>query len=104
MHAGIRPTRPLDDQDVVDLFWIREEFIAAPHPFPYTVLYGHTPRRDVHLDLPFKIGLDTGLVYGNRLSCLELSQRELLQVSRGAHRVERRSLAAEFAAAGLDPP
>lgn len=104
VHAGIRPTRPLDAQDVVDLFWIREEFIAAPHPFPYTVLYGHTPRRDVHLDLPFKIGLDTGLVYGNRLSCLELSQRELLQVPRGARSVERRSLANEFAAAGLNPP
>ena len=47
---------------------------------------------------------ERGLVYGNRLSCLELSQRELWQVDRGARTVQRRSLASEFAAAGLDPP
>jgi serine/threonine protein phosphatase 1 len=101
VHAGVRPTRPLDAQSEEDLLWIREEFIAEPHAFPYTVLYGHTPQRDVNVDLPFKIGLDTGLVYGNLLSCLELSQRELWQVARGAHSVERRSLAREFTAAGL---
>jgi serine/threonine protein phosphatase 1 len=104
VHAGVRPTRPLDLQDEEDLFWIREEFIAAPHPFPYTVLYGHTPQRDVRLHLPFKIGLDTGLVYGNRLSCLELTQGELWQIARGARAVERRSLAGELAAADPSPP
>jgi diadenosine tetraphosphatase ApaH/serine/threonine PP2A family protein phosphatase len=101
-HAGIRPTRPLDQQTDEDLFWIREEFISAPHPFPYTVLYGHTPGSDVRLHLPFKIGLDTGVVYGNRLSCLELTTRELWQIARGAHAPQRRSLADAFRAAGLD--
>jgi serine/threonine protein phosphatase 1 len=104
VHAGVRPTRPLDAQQDEDLFWIREEFINAPHPFPYTVLYGHTPQREVRIDLPYKIGLDTGLVYGNRLSCLELSARELWQVRRGATTVDRRSLASQFHAAGLDRP
>jgi serine/threonine protein phosphatase 1 len=103
VHAGVRPTRSLDSQVEEDLLWIREEFIAAPHPFPYTVLFGHTPQREVRLHLPFKVGLDTGLVYGNRLSCLELSQRELWQIARGTHAVERRSLAAEFEAAGVKP-
>ena len=69
------------------------------------MLFGHTPQREVRLHLPYKIGLDTGLVYGNRLSCLELTNAELLaDRARRAQRVERRSLAAEFAAAGLDPP
>jgi len=104
VHAGIRPGRPLDDQVEEDLLWIRDEFIAAPHDFPCTVLYGHTPQRDVRLHLPYKIGLDTGLVYGNRLSCLELSRRELWQIARSARTVERRSLAVPFAAAGLGPP
>ncbi len=104
VHAGLRPTRPLDSQAEEDLLWIRDEFISAPHPFPYTVLYGHTPQRDIRLDLPFKVGLDTGLVYGNRLSCLELTQRDLWQIARGARAVERRSLAREFAAAALNPP
>jgi len=104
VHAGVRPTRPLDAQAEDDLLWIREEFIAAPHPFPYTVLYGHTPQRTVRLHLPYKIGLDTGLVYGNQLSCLELHSGDLWQIRRGAATVERRSLAPEFAAAGLDLP
>jgi serine/threonine protein phosphatase 1 len=102
VHAGVRPTRPLDQQTDEDLLWIREEFIGAPHPFPYTVLYGHTPQREVRIDLPFKIGLDTGLVYGNRLSCLELGSRELWQIARGARSVERTSLTDQFRAAGLD--
>ena len=104
VHAGVRPSRPLDAQSEEDLLWIRDEFIGAPHPFPYTVLFGHTPQRDVYLDLPYKVGLDTGLVYGNRLSCLEITQRELWQIERGARAVKRRSLARAFAAAGLDPP
>ena len=102
--SGVRPTRPLDSQSEEDLYWIREEFIAVPHPFPYTVLYGHTPHREVRIDLPYKVGLDTGCVFGNRLSALELSGRELWQVTRGTRAVERRALANQFAAAGLDPP
>jgi serine/threonine protein phosphatase 1 len=100
-HAGIRPTRRLEDQVEEDLLWIREDFIAAPHAFPYTVLYGHTPGSDVRLDLPFKIGLDTGVVYGNRLSCLELPAGDLWQIVRGARVVRRRSLADQFRAAGI---
>lgn len=102
VHAGVRPTRPLDQQVDEDRLWIREEFIDPPHSFPYTVAFGHTPQREVRLHLPFKIGLDTGLVYGNRLSCLELGSAELIQIGRHARQVERRSLAPEFRAAGID--
>ena len=73
VHAGIRPGVPLADQDTEDLLWIREEFFARPHDLPYTVVYGHTPQREAHLALPYHIGLDTGLVYGNKLSCLDTS-------------------------------
>jgi serine/threonine protein phosphatase 1 len=76
-----------------DGLWIREEFISQPHPYPYTVLFGHTPQRDVLVDLPFKIGLDTGLVYGNRLSCLELDAQRVWQVRNGERRVSQRDLA-----------
>ena len=83
VHAGVRPTRPLAAQSEEDLLWIREDFIAQAHPFPYTVLFGHTPHREVFVDLPFKVGLDTGLVYGNRLSCLEIDARQVWQIRRG---------------------
>ena len=96
VHAGLRPTRPWDKQDEEDLLWIREDFITAQHPYPFTVLYGHTPQRQIRVDLPYKIGLDTGLVYGNLLSCLELSRKELFQIRRGSGNVQGRSLAEEF--------
>jgi len=92
VHAGVRPSRPLAAQSEEDLLWIREEFIKQPHPYPYTVLFGHTPQRDVLVDLPFKIGLDTGLVYGNRLSCLELDAQRVWQVRNGERRVSQRHL------------
>jgi len=96
VHAGVRPTRPLEEQSEEDLLWIREEFILNEHPFPVTVLFGHTPQRDVLLHLPYKVGLDTGLVYWNKLSSLELTSKDLYQLRRDDRRVERRSLAREF--------
>lgn len=100
VHAGVRPTVALDGQSEEDLMWIREEFIEERHPFPYTVLYGHTPQRDIRLDLPYKLGLDTGLVYGSQLSCLELGEKTLFQIGRDDTVVRRTSLAEHFAAVG----
>jgi serine/threonine protein phosphatase 1 len=102
-HAGINPSRPLDAQQEEDLLWIRDEFLLNPHPFPCTVLFGHTPHREVLLDLPYKVGLDTGVVYWNKLSCLELVERQLLQIRRGERTVQRRSLRAPFSEAGVTP-
>lgn len=92
VHAGVRPTRPLAAQSEEDLLWIREDFIAQAHPFPYTILFGHTPHRDVFVDLPFKVGLDTGLVYGNRLSCLEIDAQRVWQIRHGQRAVTQRGL------------
>jgi serine/threonine protein phosphatase 1 len=92
VHAGINPGRPLEAQEPEDLLWIRGAFIHNPHPFGVTVVFGHTPCRDVLVDLPYKIGLDTGLVYGNKLSCLEISEGRLFQIRRGTPTVTCRSL------------
>jgi len=97
VHAGLAPTRPLQEQEVEDMLWIRNEFISSPHAFPFTVIFGHTPQREVLLDLPYKIGLDTGLVYWNQLSCLELHDQRLYQIHRGERNVRSRSLRAHFA-------
>ena len=96
VHAGLNPRRGLDDQDREDLLWIRGAFIQNPHTFPYTVVFGHTPCREVLIDLPYKIGLDTGLVYSNKLSCLELTQKQLFQIRRGEREVASRSLQDRF--------
>ena len=92
-HAGIRPGVALEDQEVEDLMWIRHEFIFNPHQLNVTVVFGHTPLRSVMVDLPYKVGIDTGLVYGGSLSCVELTEGVLYQVSRGSRVVKKAALA-----------
>ncbi len=92
VHAGIRPGRPWSEQDEEDLFWIREEFVTHPHPLPQTIVFGHTPHRAVLVDLPYKIGIDTGCVYGGRLTCIELEERVLYQVGFGERKVRESEL------------
>jgi serine/threonine protein phosphatase 1 len=94
VHAGLRHDRPLDRQSPHDLVWIRDEFIARPHQFGKTVIFGHTPMREVLEDLPYKIGIDTGCVYGGMLTALELPDLTVHAVRRGAASVERRPLVA----------
>ena len=92
VHAGIDPEKSLVEQTEEELFWIRNKFIFASHRLPYTVLFGHTPQHTVFYDLPYKVGLDTGLVYGNMLTCLEVDEKVLYQISLGKKRVNRSSM------------
>jgi hypothetical protein len=46
----------------------------------------------VLVDLPYKIGIDTGLVYGGVLTAIELPDRVLHQVAAGERQVRRRPL------------
>ncbi len=79
VHAGIRPMVPLDKQTLEDLVWIRQEFFQFIGRFPKPVVFGHTPLREVLLQ-PDRIGIDTGCVYGGKLTCLKLPSREIIQV------------------------
>jgi len=79
VHAGIRPMIPLAEQSIHDLVWIRHEFIRFIGTYPKPVIFGHTPLRQV-LMVEDRIGIDTGCVYGGKLTCLKLPQREIIQV------------------------
>jgi serine/threonine protein phosphatase 1 len=92
VHAGILPTRQLEEQTVEDMLWIRQEFIFHPHQIGATVVFGHTPMRAVMVDLPFKLGIDTGLVYGGKLSCIEFSEGVVYQVARGSRQAKSQSI------------
>ena len=92
VHAGVMPLRQLEEQDTEDMLWIRQEFIFNPHMLEHLVVFGHTPLRDVMVDLPYKIGIDTGLVYGGKLSCVELNEAVLYQVGRGSRQAKTRKL------------
>jgi len=94
VHAGVHPDRPLERQVPHDLLWIRDEFITRPHGLGKTVVFGHTPLREVLEDLPYKIGIDTGCVYGGMLTGLELPGLVVHAVRRGSGAVVRRPLVA----------
>jgi serine/threonine protein phosphatase 1 len=92
VHAGINPALGLQEQKPHDLMWIRGDFIPVEHNVGKTVVFGHTPFADVMLHMPYKIGIDTGLVYGNLLSAVELVDGTVFQVDRGGDQVTVSSL------------
>jgi serine/threonine protein phosphatase 1 len=92
VHAGVHPAKSLAAQSHTDLLWIRNEFIANRHSLPYTIIFGHTPQREVFFDLPVKIGIDTGVVYGGKLSCIELEEKTQFQIDRGSRRISQTSV------------
>lgn len=59
VHAGIRPDKFLDEQDILDLLLIRGNFIDYKHKLKQKIIFGHTPFKT-----PFigddKIGINTG--------------------------------------------
>ena len=79
VHAGIHPEKRMDEQTADDMLWIREEFLESDADLGKVVVHGHSVT-----DLPEvrdnRIGVDTGAVFSNRLSCLVLegSRRRFL--------------------------
>lgn len=71
VHAGMRPGVPPAHQKAEDLMWIREPFISTRTDFGKTIVFGHTPFPEPLIQ-PDKIGIDTGAVYGNQLTCVRL--------------------------------
>lgn len=79
VHGGVRPNIPIEKQDVRDLIWIREEFISKRHNLNYVVIFGHTPFEDIFIGED-KIGLDTGCVYGGKLTAYNITLSKKVQV------------------------
>lgn len=78
VHAGLRPGIPLAEQSPADLLWIRYDFIDSAADFGRTVVFGHTPLATPLIEAN-KIGVDTGAVYGGRLTCIELPSMKIHQ-------------------------
>ena len=71
VHAGLKKRVPLHKQKPDDLLWIRKKFIDTKYNFGKPVVFGHTPLPEPLLQQN-KIGIDTGAVYGNKLTCVQL--------------------------------
>ena len=78
VHAGANPTIPMENHDINYLLWAREEFIKDETPWQKTVIFGHTPQ-DKPLVMNNKIGIDTGCVFGGKLTCIELPNVKFYQ-------------------------
>lgn len=79
VHAGLRDKVALPDQVPEDLLWIRRRFIKSSYDFGKRVVFGHTPLSEP-LVQKNKIGIDTGAVYGNKLTCVELPELNFYSV------------------------
>ncbi|HEV2706590.1 MAG TPA: metallophosphoesterase [Pyrinomonadaceae bacterium] len=90
VHAGLRPGVALDAQKEEDLTELRG--LDGKHPRsrkgrpwykvyegPQTVLFGHWPAPEPRRG-PYALGLDTGCVYGHRLTAYVLETSELVSV------------------------
>jgi serine/threonine protein phosphatase 1 len=71
VHAGIMPGIPLAEHDIPTLCEKRGEFLVTEARGGKRVVFGHTPFATPYLT-PTKIGIDTGAVYGNLLTAVEL--------------------------------
>ena len=75
VHAGVNPTRPLEQQSEDDLLWIRTPFLDCPRYLGKMVVHGHTiahtPEERLH-----RIGIDTGAYATGRLTALVLAGEE----------------------------
>lgn len=84
VHAGIMPTRPLDQQSVEDLLWVREPFLNHDGELAKVVVHGHTVEQQP-VERRHRIGIDTGAVWTGMLTAvgLEEDRRWYLQTSTG---------------------
>ena len=95
VHGGLLPDQPWDEQgaevvceiqsyDPATGAWGRRSDLPSAGSWqdrwvgPPFVICGHTPRPEIHRR-PWSIGIDTGCVYGGKLTALEIQSLEVIQ-------------------------
>lgn len=71
VHGGIRPGVPLERQAHEDLLRMRQPFLYSDADFGAVVVHGHTPVKQPVVRHN-RIAIDTGAVFGGKLTCLVL--------------------------------
>ncbi len=79
VHAGVKPGVHLSQQSTSWLLWAREKFIRSNHDFDKKVIFGHTPYDTPRFE-ENKIAIDTGAVYGGKLTCLILPEKDFISI------------------------
>lgn len=89
-HAGLSKSK-LEDNTVDDLLWGRDWLSQnIPTPDDKQVIFGHTPNEKVFQTRNGSIGIDTGCVFGNKLTALVLTDNgnEFVQVEKASEDCE----------------
>ncbi|MBV9735590.1 MAG: serine/threonine protein phosphatase [Acidisphaera sp.] len=76
VHAGVRPGVPLERQASEDLRGIRQPFLSTERSFGAVIVHGHTPTQAPVVKAN-RIGIDTGAVFGGKLTCVVLEADRL---------------------------
>ena len=83
VHAGVDPEKSIEEQDIEDLLWIREDFIDKPlKQIEKRVVFGHTPTESGRITCYSNdsIGIDCNSIYSNRLGVLELKTSKSIYI------------------------
>jgi serine/threonine protein phosphatase 1 len=80
VHAGLDSRVHLSQQSPRWCCWSRDQFISCPDNFGKPVIFGHTPFEQPLIE-ENKIGIDTGVVYGGKLTCLILPDFTFVSVN-----------------------
>ena len=84
VHAGLQPGVHISRQTQDWCLWARKRFIRSSFDFGKPVIFGHTVFPEPLVESN-KIGIDTGAVYGGRLTALLLPDMEFIQVKGEKH-------------------
>lgn len=88
VHAGVHPSKPIDETDPHELVWIRDVFHNG-YCGEKTVIFGHTPTKNLHNDKCNNgvyygenriIGIDGAAVYGGQLNCLQYPENRTFSI------------------------
>jgi len=84
VHAGL-PDIPIEDFENYDtksdFLWLRKTFFRSKFNWKKRVIHGHTPVSEC-LFTKKRINIDTGCVYGNKLTALHLPSLKTYQVDK----------------------
>jgi serine/threonine protein phosphatase 1 len=84
VHAGV-PDIALDQLDEKEhkkeMMWVRRSFHRSTFPWNKIIVHGHSPVPEVHFGAR-RINVDTGCVYEQVLTALELPSRKIYSVMR----------------------
>jgi serine/threonine protein phosphatase 1 len=84
VHAGV-PEQPLSTIDPIEdeftMLWTRQPFLSSHYDWGKTIVHGHTPVTVPEVKKN-RINIDTGCVYDNKLTAIELPSKKFHVVER----------------------